>query len=183
MKTNVQLASISGGTDIVSCFVLGCPIRPVYAGEIQCRGLGMDVVILSEQGLSLKGKQGELCCKSAFPSMPIGFWNDPDGSKYYSAYFEMFDNVWRHGDWATLSENDGIIIHGRSDATLNPGGIRIGTAEIYRPVESFNEIIEALVIGQNINDDVRIILFVRLKDGILLDDELKNRLKTQRNSI
>ena len=111
--------------------------------------------------------------------MPIGFWNDPDGSKYHSAYFEMFDNVWRHGDWATLSENDGIIIHGRSDATLNPGGIRIGTAEIYRPVESFNEIIEALVIGQNINDDVRIILFVRLKDGILLDDELKNRLKKE----
>ena len=179
VKTNVQLASISGGTDIVSCFVLGCPIRPVYAGEIQCRGLGMDVVILSEQGLSLKGEQGELCCKSAFPSMPIGFWNDPDGSKYHSAYFEMFDNVWRHGDWATLSENDGIIIHGRSDATLNPGGVRIGTAEIYRPVESFNEIIEALVIGQNINDDVRIILFVRLKDGIMLDDELKNRLKKE----
>ena len=179
VKSNVQLASISGGTDIVSCFVLGCPIRPVYAGEIQCRGLGMDVVILSEQGLSLKGEQGELCCKSAFPSMPIGFWNDPDGSKYYSAYFEMFDNVWRHGDWATLSENDGIIIHGRSDATLNPGGIRIGTAEIYRPVESFNEIIEALVIGQNINDDVRIILFVRLKDGIILDDKLKNRLKKE----
>ncbi len=179
VKTNVQLASISGGTDIVSCFVLGCPTRPVYAGEIQCRGLGMDVVILSEQGISLKGEQGELCCKSAFPSMPIGFWNDPDGSKYHSAYFEMFDNVWRHGDWATLSENDGIIIHGRSDATLNPGGIRIGTAEIYRPVESFNEIIEALVIGQNINDDVRIILFVRLKDGILLDDELKNRLKKE----
>ncbi|MDC3014308.1 acetoacetate--CoA ligase, partial [Alphaproteobacteria bacterium] len=179
VKSNVQLASISGGTDIVSCFVLGCPIRPVYAGEIQCRGLGMDVVILSEQGLSLKGEQGELCCKSAFPSMPIGFWNDPDGSKYHSAYFEMFDNVWRHGDWATLSENDGIIIHGRSDATLNPGGVRIGTAEIYRPVESFNEILEALVIGQNINDDVRIILFVRLKDGIILDDELKNRLKKE----
>jgi acetoacetyl-CoA synthetase len=179
VNKNLQLASISGGTDIVSCFVLGCPIRPVHAGEIQCRGLGMDVVILSENGTNLIEKQGELCCKSAFPSMPIGFWNDADGSKYHAAYFDMFDNIWRHGDWATLTKNDGIIIHGRSDATLNPGGVRIGTAEIYRPVEAFDEITEALVIGQDIEDDVRIILFVRLKEGLTLNNELQDRLKQE----
>ena len=176
---NLQLASISGGTDIVSCFVLGCPIRPVYTGEIQCKGLGMDVVILSDEGKILYGEQGELCCKSAFPSMPIGFWNDPDGSKYKAAYFEMFDNIWRHGDWATLTENDGIIIHGRSDATLNPGGVRIGTAEIYRPVEALDEVVEALVVGQTINNDVRIILFVRLRDDMILNDDLQDKLKKE----
>ena len=179
VNKNLQLASISGGTDIVSCFVLGCPVRPVYAGEIQCRGLGMDVVVLSENGSNLVEKQGELCCRSAFPSMPIGFWNDYDGSKYHSAYFDMFDNVWRHGDWATLTKNDGIIIHGRSDATLNPGGVRIGTAEIYRPVEALDEIIEALVVGQDIEDDVRIILFVRLKNGVTLNKELQDKLKKE----
>ncbi len=176
---NLQLASISGGTDIVSCFVLGCPIRPVYTGEIQCKGLGMDVVILSDEGKILYGEQGELCCKSAFPSMPIGFWNDPDGSKYKAAYFETFDNIWRHGDWATLTENDGIIIHGRSDATLNPGGVRIGTAEIYRPVEALDEVVEALVVGQTINNDVRIILFVRLRDDMILNDDLQDKLKKE----
>ena len=176
---SLQLASISGGTDIVSCFVLGCPIRPVYAGEIQCRGLGMDVVILAEDGSALTEEQGELCCKSAFPSMPIGFWNDKDGQKYHHAYFDSYKNIWRHGDWATLTKQDGIIIHGRSDATLNPGGVRIGTAEIYRPVESFDEIIEALVIGQSFEDDVRIILFVRLKEGVILDDELCDKLKKE----
>ena len=179
VNNNLQLASISGGTDIVSCFVLGCPIRPVYSGEIQCKGLGMDVVILSEDGKILHGEQGELCCKTAFPSMPIGFWNDPDGSKYHDAYFDMFANIWRHGDWATLTSNDGIIIHGRSDTTLNPGGVRIGTAEIYRPVEALDEVIEALVIGQKIDNDVRIILFIRLKNGINLNDELRNKIKME----
>ena len=179
VNNKLQLASISGGTDIVSCFVLGCPIKPVHAGEIQCIGLGMDVVILSEEGEPLYGEQGELCCKSPFPSMPIGFWNDLDGSKYHAAYFEMFDNIWRHGDWATLTENNGIIIHGRSDTTLNPGGVRIGTAEIYRPVEALEEIIEALVIGQQINNDIRIILFVKLKDGVILNDELRDKIKNE----
>ena len=174
---NLQLASISGGTDIIGCFVLGCPVLPVYAGEIQVRGLGMDVAILDDDGQKISCQQGELCCLSPFISMPVGFWNDDDGQKYKAAYFSHYKDVWRHGDWATLTEKGGVIIHGRSDATLNPGGVRIGTAEIYRIVEAFDDVIEALVIGQTIADDVRVILFVRLADDRTLDDELQAEIK------
>ena len=177
IKPDVQLASISGGTDLISCFVLGCPNLPVHAGEIQARGLGMAVDIWDEDGRSVTGEQGELVCTSAFPSMPVGFWNDADGSRYRAAYFEHYPGIWRHGDWATLTEHGGIIIHGRSDATLNPGGVRIGTAEIYRQVEAFDDVLEALVIGQNVivdgASDVRVVLFVRMAAGAKLDDELK----------
>lgn len=177
IKPDVQLASISGGTDLISCFVLGCPTLPVHAGEIQARGLGMAVDIWNEDGQPITSEQGELVCTRAFPSMPVGFWNDPDGSRYRAAYFDHFPGIWRHGDWATLTDHGGIVIHGRSDATLNPGGVRIGTAEIYRQVEAFDEILEALVIGQNIivdgASDVRVILFVRMAEGSVLDDALK----------
>jgi len=180
IKSDLHLASISGGTDLVSCFVLGAPTLPVYKGEIQTRGLGMAVEIWDEEGKPIIGQQGELVCTKPFPSMPIGFWNDPDGAKYRAAYFEHFPGIWRHGDWATLTERHGLVIHGRSDATLNPGGVRIGTAEIYRQVEAFDEILEALVVGQNIiqdgQQDMRVILFVRLAEGISLDDRLKAAL-------
>jgi len=178
IKPDVQLCSISGGTDIVSCFVLGCPVQPVFAGQIQTRGLAMKTDVLDDNGNSITDSQGELCCTAPFPSMPVKFWNDPKGSAYKAAYFEHFPNIWRHGDWATLTPSGGTIIHGRSDATLNPGGVRIGTAEIYRQVEAFDEVIEALVIGQSWQDDVRIILFVRLAEGQMLDDALKQRIKT-----
>jgi acetoacetyl-CoA synthetase len=177
VKPELQLCSISGGTDIVSCFVLGCPVQPVYAGEIQTRGLGMQTDVLDETGNSITGIQGELCCTAPFPSMPVKFWNDPDGAKYRAAYFEHFPGIWRHGDWATLTERGGMIIHGRSDATLNPGGVRIGTAEIYRQVEAFDEVLEALVIGQNWNGDTRVVLFVRLADGTMLDDRLQQAIR------
>jgi acetoacetyl-CoA synthetase len=180
IKSDLHLASISGGTDLVSCFVLGAPTLPVYKGEIQTRGLGMAVEIWDDDGKPITDQQGELVCTKPFPSMPIGFWNDPDGAKYRAAYFEHFPGIWRHGDWATLTERHGLIIHGRSDATLNPGGVRIGTAEIYRQVEAFDEIVEALVVGQNITQDgqqdMRVILFVRLADGVSLDDRLKAAL-------
>ncbi|MCE2516395.1 MAG: acetoacetate--CoA ligase [Alphaproteobacteria bacterium] len=180
IKTDLQLASISGGTDIVSCFVLGCPVKPVYGGEIQARGLGMAVDVWDDDGQPIRGEQGELVCTKPFPSMPIGFWGDDDGRKYRAAYFEHFPGIWRHGDWATLTEHDGIIIHGRSDATLNPGGVRIGTAEIYRQVEAFDEVAEALVIGQTITEDgasdVRVILFVRMAEGQALTDALKTAI-------
>ena len=178
IKPDVQLCSISGGTDIVSCFVLGCPVQPVLAGQIQTRGLAMKTDVLDESGNSITDRQGELCCTAPFPSMPVKFWNDPTGSAYKAAYFEHFPNVWRHGDWATLTQAGGTIIHGRSDATLNPGGVRIGTAEIYRQVEAFEGVQEALVIGQNWQDDVRIILFVKLADGHVLDDALKDSIKS-----
>ena len=177
ISPSVQLCSISGGTDIVSCFVLGCPTLPVIAGEIQVRGLGMAVAILDETGTPVTGEQGELCCVAPFPSMPIKFWNDPGDAKYKAAYFEHFPGVWRHGDWATLTERGGIIIHGRSDATLNPGGVRIGTAEIYRQVEAFDEIAEALVVGQSLDNDVRVILFVRLGEACVLDADLVTAIK------
>lgn len=178
IKNDIQLASISGGTDIMGCFVLGCPVKPVYAGEIQARALGLNVAILDEDGQPVNQKQGELCCLSPFPSMPVGFWNDHDGSRYQAAYFDVYPNIWRHGDWATHTANDGIIIHGRSDATLNPGGVRIGTAEIYRIVESFDEIAESLVVGQMVNHDVRIILFVRMAAGHKLDDGLQANIRS-----
>ena len=177
VKSDVLLASISGGTDIVSCFALGCPIRPVHRGEIQCRGLGMKVNIFDDDGRPVRGSRGELVCTAPFPSMPIGFWNDPDGRKYRAAYFERFPGVWHHGDYAALTENDGIIIYGRSDAVLNPGGVRIGTAEIYSAVEGLIEVLEALAVGQDWQGDVRVVLFVRLKPGFSLDDPLRKKIR------
>jgi len=177
VKDDVCLSSISGGTDIISCFVLGNPAGPVWRGEIQAKGLGMDVQVFDESGSSVVGEKGELVCTKPFPSMPLGFWNDPDGAKYRAAYFEKYPNVWRHGDWCEITEQGGMIIYGRSDAVLNPGGVRIGTAEIYRQVETVDEVVEALVIGQDWEGDVRVVLFVKLKDGLSLSDELVSRLK------
>jgi acetoacetyl-CoA synthetase len=177
VKSDVCLSSISGGTDIISCFVLGNPAGPVYRGEIQALGLGMDVKVFNEQGSPVVGEKGELVCTRPFPSMPLGFWNDPDGAKYRAAYFEKYPNVWRHGDWSEITPRGGMIIYGRSDAVLNPGGVRIGTAEIYRQVETLDEIVEALVIGQDWEGDVRVVLFVKLKEGSSLSDELVARLK------
>jgi len=173
----VQLASISGGTDILSCFALGNPLLPVYRGELQCRGLGMKVEVWNEAGESVVGEKGELVCTAPFPSMPVGFWNDPDGAKYRAAYFERFPGVWHHGDYALLTERGGLVILGRSDAVLNPGGVRIGTAEIYRQVEQLEEVLESLVIGQDWDNDVRVVLFVRLRDGLTLDEALVNRIR------
>jgi len=177
VKPDVQLASISGGTDIVSCFALGCPIRPVYRGEIQCRGLGMAVDIFDGAGRPLLGERGELVCTAPFPSMPLGFWNDPQGVKYRAAYFERFPGVWHHGDYAAITGHDGLIIYGRSDAVLNPGGVRIGTAEIYSAVESLPQIAEALAVGQDWHGDVRVVLFVRLASGEQLDEPLKKEIR------
>jgi len=177
-KADLQLSSISGGTDIISCFALGCPILPVYKGELQCRGLGMAVEIWDEHGRPVVGEKGELVCTRPFPSMPVGFWNDHDGSKYHAAYFERFENVWCHGDYAELTGHDGLIIYGRSDAVLNPGGVRIGTAEIYRQVEKLEPIIESLAIGQDWDGDVRVVLFVRLREGVELTDELQQTIRT-----
>ncbi|MDA4847585.1 acetoacetate--CoA ligase [Hoeflea poritis] len=179
IKSDVHLASISGGTDIVSCFVLGIPLKPVWRGEIQGAGLGMAVDVWDEEGRSVTGEKGELVCTRAFPCMPIMFWNDPDGAKYRSAYFERFDNIWCHGDFAEWTRHGGMIIHGRSDATLNPGGVRIGTAEIYNQVEQMDEVLEAICIGQDWQDDVRVVLFVRLAEGVVLDDDLVARIKTR----
>jgi acetoacetyl-CoA synthetase len=178
IKRDIHLASISGGTDIVSCFVLGIPTKPVWRGEIQGPGLGMAMDVYDEAGKPLVHGKGELVCTRPFPSMPVGFWNDPDGKKYRAAYFERFDNIWCHGDFAEWTEHGGMIIHGRSDATLNPGGVRIGTAEIYAQVETIPEVIEALAIGQDWDNDVRIVLFVRLKDGVALDDALIARIRS-----
>ncbi|HET7411885.1 MAG TPA: acetoacetate--CoA ligase, partial [Pararhizobium sp.] len=166
IKADVHLASISGGTDIMSCFVLGIPTEPVWRGEIQGPGLGMAVDVWDDDGRPIREEKGELVCTRPFPSMPIKFWNDPDGAKYHSAYFERFDNVWCHGDFAEWTKHGGIIIHGRSDATLNPGGVRIGTAEIYNQVERMPEVAEAICIGQEWENDVRVVLFVRLADGV-----------------
>ncbi len=178
IKADLQLASISGGTDIVSCFCLGNPLLPVYRGEIQSPGLGMAVAIVDDDGRPLPaGEKGELTCRVPFPSMPIGFWNDPDGARYRAAYFERFPGVWHHGDYAAFTEHGGLVIHGRSDAVLNPGGVRIGTAEIYRQVEQLPEILESLCIGQEWQQDVRVVLFVRLRDGVPLDDALQARIR------
>jgi acetoacetyl-CoA synthetase len=177
VKSDVCLSSISGGTDIISCFVLGNPAGPVYRGEIQAKGLGMDVQVFDESGKSVIGEKGELVCTKPFPSMPLGFWNDPDGARYRAAYFEKYPNVWRHGDWSEITPRGGMVIYGRSDAVLNPGGVRIGTAEIYRQVEALEEIVEALVIGQDWEGDVRVVLFVKLKENTQLDDVLANKIK------
>jgi acetoacetyl-CoA synthetase len=179
VKNDLQLASISGGTDIVSCFVLGNPAGPVFPGEIQMRGLGMAVDILNDQGLPVRAEKGELVCTKTFPSMPVAFWNDPDGSRYRQSYFGRYPGTWCHGDYAELTEHDGIVIHGRSDAVLNPGGVRIGTAEIYRQVEQIPEVLESICVGQDWDGDVRVVLFVRLTDGATLDQELQDRIKRQ----
>ncbi len=179
IKSDVHLASISGGTDIVSCFVLGNPIGPVYRGEIQARGLGMAVEVFDDHGQPVRGVKGELVCVQPFPSMPIGFWNDPDGRKYRAAYFQRFPGVWHHGDWTAITPRDGVIIYGRSDAVLNPGGVRIGTAEIYRQVDQIPEILESIVIGQSWNNDVRVVLFVRLREGLTLTPALEEQIRTQ----
>ena len=181
VKPGVHVASISGGTDIISCFALGNPLLPVHRGEIQCRGLGMTVEVFDANGKPLRGTPGELVCTRPFPSMPVGFWNDPDRTKYRAAYFDFFPGVWRHGDWAEITAHDGVVIYGRSDATLNPGGVRIGTAEIYRQVEQLDEVLESVVVGQHVHaatgDDERVVLFVRLRPGLALDDALRERMR------
>lgn len=179
IKPDLNLASISGGTDIVSCFALGAPTLPVYRGELQCRGLGMAVDIFDELGRPIWQEKGELVCTKPFPSMPIGFWNDPSGEKYHQAYFGRFPGIWCHGDYAEITAHGGVIIYGRSDAVLNPGGVRIGTAEIYRQVEAFPEILESLAVGQLWQDDERVVLFVKLREGVALDEDLISRVKTQ----
>jgi len=179
VKEDVQLSSIAGGTDIVSCFALGNPLLPVHRGELQCRGLGMRVEIYTADGCPVRGQPGELVCTAPFPSMPIGFWNDPDGRKYRAAYFERFPNVWHHGDFAELTAHDGVVICGRSDATLNPGGVRIGTAEIYRIVEQLPEIAECIVVDQEWDDDTRIVLFVRMQPSHSLDAEVEQRIRAE----
>jgi acetoacetyl-CoA synthetase len=176
-KEDLCLSSISGGTDILSCFVGGCPILPVHVGEIQAPGLGMAVEIWDEEGRPLVGEKGELVCTRPFPSAPIGFWNDPDGSRYREAYFASWPNIWAHGDYGEITANGGFIIHGRSDAVLNPGGVRIGTAEIYRQVEKIEDVVESIVIGQEWQDDVRVVLFVVLRPGLTLTDELQGRIR------
>ena len=183
VKPDVRLSSISGGTDIISCFALGDPTRPVYRGELQTRGFGMRVDVFDDEGQPVVGERGELVCTAPFPSMPVAFWNDASGAKYRAAYFEVYDGVWCHGDWAELHPTGGLTITGRSDATLNPAGVRIGTAEIYRQVERLPEVVESLVIGQEIvtkrGADVRIVLFVRLRDGLVLGDALRERIRRE----
>ncbi|HAF68046.1 MAG TPA: acetoacetate--CoA ligase [Acidimicrobiaceae bacterium] len=180
VKPDVHLASFSGGTDICGCFVIGDPTSPVYRGEIQAPALGMDVAVFDDDGNRLsEGSQGELVCCNAFPSMPLEFWDDPTRSKYHEAYFERFDDVWHHGDFAEWTPQKGMIITGRSDATLNPGGVRIGTAEIYRQVDLIDEVLESIVVGQQFDSDTRVVLFVRLREGLTLDDELTQRIRNQ----
>lgn len=176
IKADVCLSSISGGTDIVSCFALGNPVSPVYRGEIQCKGLGMDVQVWGDDGQSVVGEKGELVCARNFTSMPVGFWNDVDGEKFRSAYFDTFPGIWAHGDYAEETRHGGLTIHGRSDAVLNPGGVRIGTAEIYRQVEKIEQVLESIAIGQQWDGDVRVVLFVRLRDGVQLDDTLHKQI-------
>ena len=179
IKKDVCLSSISGGTDIMGCFLGGNPAGPVWRGEIQTRALGMAVDVFDANGNPARGEHGELVCTSSFPSMPVSFWNDPDGSRYREAYFEVYPGVWRHGDWCELTDHDGMIIHGRSDAVLNPGGVRIGTAEIYRQVEQLDEVEEGLAVGQEWRGDTRVVLFVRLREGLTLDDDLADRIKAR----
>lgn len=179
IKKDLQLSSISGGTDIISCFALGNPIGPVFAGELQCRGLGMRVEAFDLNGKPVLNRKGELVCTAPFPSQPIGFWDDPEQKKYKSAYFDVYDNVWRHGDYIEINDKTGgVVIYGRSDATLNPGGVRIGTAEIYRQVETLSEVLDSLVVGQNWDNDVRVVLFVKLAASVELTNELMKKIKT-----
>ena len=176
IKKDICLSSISGGTDIISCFVLGSPILPVRRGESQCRGLGMAVEVFDGKGQAVENEKGELVCTKTFPSQPAYFWNDKNGEKYHEAYFSKYKNIWHHGDYVELKPEGGMVIYGRSDATLNPGGVRIGTAEIYRHVEQLDEVIESIVIGQDWDDDVRVVLFVVLKEGKLLDEDLTKKI-------
>ena len=178
VKKNLQLASISGGSDINGCFALGNPMGPVYAGELQCRGLGMKVEAFDDSGNAITNQLGELVCTAPAPSMPIHFWDDPDNEKYHSAYFDVYPNVWRHGDFIEIRDNGGVVIYGRSDATLNPGGVRIGTSDIYRLVERFPEIVDSLVVGQDWKNDVRIILFVKMQPAVELTEDLRSRIRT-----
>ncbi len=182
VRANLMLASISGGTDIISCFALGNPMLPVWRGELQCRGLGMAVDVFDDGGRPTTGSPGELVCTRPFPSMPVAFWNDPNGVKYRAAYFSRFPDVWCHGDWAEITEHDGVVISGRSDATLNPGGVRIGSAEIYRQVEQLDEVMESIVVAQRLTvageADERLVLFVRLRDGLTLDDDLRTKIRS-----
>jgi len=178
VKKDVQLASISGGTDIVSCFAGGSPMLPVYRGELQCSGLAMDVDAFDHKGKSSRNAKGELVCKKAFPSMPIYFWNDPDGQKYHNAYFDKFENIWYHGDYIEINDHGGVTIFGRSDATLNPGGVRIGTAEIYRVVEQMREITDSLVVGVQSDGDELVALFLKMDEGTILNDNLINQIKS-----
>ncbi|NNG27163.1 MAG: acetoacetate--CoA ligase [Ignavibacteriaceae bacterium] len=177
VKEDLQLSSISGGTDIVSCFMLGNPILPVFSEEIQCRGLGMKVESFNEKGECVKEEKGELVCTEPFPSMPVYFWDDKNDKKYKDAYFNYYPNVWAHGDFIKIRESGGVVVYGRSDATLNPGGVRIGTAEIYRIVEAMDEIIDSVVVGKNITGDVEVLLFVVLKEGIKLENKLTDQIK------
>ena len=179
LKADLCLSSISGGTDIVSCFALGNPTLPVWPGELQCKGLGMDVQVWDEQGQPLQGGKGELVCARHFPSMPVGFWNDAGGEKFRAAYFDTFPGVWAHGDYAEETEHGGLVIHGRSDAVLNPGGVRIGTAEIYRQVEKVPQVLESVAISQDWQGDVRVVLFVRLREGVTLDDALRDEIRNK----
>jgi len=179
IKSKVCLSSISGGTDIVSCFVLGSPMLPVYRGELQTRGLGLSVEVWNDKGESVIDQKGELVCTKTFPSKPTGFWNDDEGEKYRQSYFDRYPNVWCHGDFVSLNLNGGMVFYGRSDTTLNRDGVRIGTAEIYRQVEKLTEVLESIVVEQNWQDDIRVVLFVKLKDGLQLDDDLKQRIVTQ----
>jgi len=178
VKKDVQLASISGGTDIVSCFAGGSPMLPVYRGELQCSGLAMDVDAFDHKGKSSRNAKGELVCKKAFPSMPIYFWNDPDGQKYHNAYFDKFENIWYHGDYIEINDHGGVTIFGRSDATLNPGGVRIGTAEIYRVVEQMAEVADSLVVGVQSDGDELVALFLKMDEGAILNDNLINQIKS-----
>ncbi len=177
VKTDLQLSSISGGTDIVSCFMLGTPLSPVFSGEIQRRGLGMKVEVFDDEGRSVIDQVGELVCTAPFPSMPIGFWNDAENSKYRAAYFNRFPGVWCHGDYISINSRGGVVVYGRSDTTLNPGGVRIGAAEIYNPLETMPEILDSIVVGQNFRSDVRIVLFVVLRAELLLDDNLRGKIR------
>ena len=176
VKSDMQLSSISGGTDIIGCFLAGSPILPVFRGELQCPQLGMSVESWNDEGISVIGESGELVCTKPFPSMPIGFWNDEDGSKYRSAYFDEFEDVWTHGDYLEITENYGAVIYGRSDTTLNPGGVRIGTAEIYRSIENFEEVIDSVVVGKPEESDVSIVLCLKLTDEVGLSKELEEKI-------
>jgi acetoacetyl-CoA synthetase len=178
INSDVQLASISGGTDLNGCFALGNPVGPVYPGELQCRGLGMQVASFDGKGMPVVGQKGELVCTAPFPSMPLYFWNDPDGSAYRHAYFAKYPGVWAHGDWCEITGTGGMIIYGRSDATLNPGGVRIGTAEIYRHVETLPEIADSLAVGQRWEGDERVILFVKMAEGGMLTEELREEIRS-----
>jgi acetoacetyl-CoA synthetase len=177
IKDDVQLSSISGGTDIISCFATGNSILPVRRGELQCRALAMAVEIFDENGNSVINENGELVCTKAFPSQPVSFWNDPENTKYHAAYFERFPGVWAHGDYAEITDEGGMLIHGRSDAVLNPGGVRIGTSEIYRQVEQLDEVLESIAIGQDWENDVRVVLFVVLRDGVSLTEDLQQKIR------